>query len=82
LNTEVITTYKCALATYERAVIAACHGGRMSLAEEAQRYLAVVEAFRASGCEPRWRAETSGDLARRPASTAAQNPAVHPIERK
>jgi hypothetical protein len=30
----------------------------MTLAEEAQRYLAVVEVFRREGCEPRWRAET------------------------
>jgi hypothetical protein len=30
----------------------------MTLAEEAQRYLAVVDAFRAEGCEPDWRPET------------------------
>lgn len=30
----------------------------MTLAEEAQRYLAVVEVFRAEGYEPHWRAET------------------------
>jgi hypothetical protein len=30
----------------------------MTLAEEAQRYLAVVETFRAQGCEPHWRRET------------------------
>jgi hypothetical protein len=29
----------------------------MTLAEEAQRYLAVVEFFRAEGCEPHWRSE-------------------------
>jgi len=29
----------------------------MSLAEEAERYLAVVEFFRAQGCEPHWRPE-------------------------
>lgn len=29
----------------------------MTLAEEAQRYLAVVEFFRAQGCGPHWRAE-------------------------
>lgn len=33
----------------------------MTLAEEAQRYLAVVETFRAGGCEPHWRRETSLD---------------------
>jgi len=31
----------------------------MTLAEEAQRYLNVVETFRAEGCEPHWRRETS-----------------------
>jgi hypothetical protein len=30
----------------------------MTLAEEAQRYLAVVEVFRAEGSEPHWRPET------------------------
>lgn len=30
----------------------------MTVAEEAQRYLAVVDAFRAEGCEPDWRPET------------------------
>jgi hypothetical protein len=30
----------------------------MTIAEEAQRYLAVVDAFRAEGCEPDWRPET------------------------
>jgi hypothetical protein len=30
----------------------------MTLAEEAQRYLAVVEVFRAEGYEPHWRPET------------------------
>jgi hypothetical protein len=29
----------------------------MTLAEEAQRYLAVVEFFRAQGAEPHWRPE-------------------------
>jgi hypothetical protein len=29
----------------------------MTLAEEVQRYLAVVEFFRAEGCEPHWRSE-------------------------
>jgi hypothetical protein len=28
------------------------------LADEVRRYLNVVEAFRAAGCEPRWRPET------------------------
>jgi hypothetical protein len=31
----------------------------MTVAEEAQRYLAVVETFRAQGCEPHWRRESS-----------------------
>lgn len=30
----------------------------MTLADEAQRYLAVVELFRAEGYEPHWRPET------------------------
>ena len=30
----------------------------MTVADEAQRYLAVVEFFRALDCEPRWRPET------------------------
>ena len=29
----------------------------MTLADEAQRYLAVVEFFRAQGCEPHWERE-------------------------
>ena len=29
----------------------------MTVAEEAQLYLAVVEVFRALGCEPHWRPE-------------------------
>jgi hypothetical protein len=37
----------------------------MTLAEEAQLYLAVVEAFRAEGCEPHWQPESG-----RPARTA------------
>jgi hypothetical protein len=30
------------------------------LAEEARRYLNVVDAFRAAGCEPHWRPEAQG----------------------
>ena len=30
----------------------------MTIAEEAQRYLAVVELFRREGCEPDWHPET------------------------
>jgi hypothetical protein len=30
----------------------------MTVAEEAQLYLAVVEVFRAEGCEPHWRSES------------------------
>lgn len=29
----------------------------MTLAEEAQLYLAAVDVFRAEGCEPHWRSE-------------------------
>jgi hypothetical protein len=32
----------------------------MTIAEEAQRYLAVVEVFRREGCEPHWRPEPQG----------------------
>lgn len=39
-----------------------------ALADEAQRYLALVDLFRAEGCEPQWRSE--GAL-RRSAVTAA-----------
>jgi hypothetical protein len=35
----------------------------MTVAEEAQRYLAVVDAFRAEGCEPDWRPETWAERA-------------------
>jgi hypothetical protein len=35
----------------------------MTLAEEAQRYLAVVDTFRAQGREPHWRPETSFERA-------------------
>lgn len=33
----------------------------MTIAEEAQRYLAVVEFFRREGCEPHWRPEPQAD---------------------
>ena len=33
---------------------------REALIPEIERYLAAVEAFRAEGCEPRWRAERDG----------------------
>jgi len=35
----------------------------MTIADEAQRYLAVVEAFRAEGFEPHWRRETPSERA-------------------
>ena len=35
----------------------------MTVAEEAQLYLAVVEVFRALGCEPHWRPERAQDRA-------------------
>jgi hypothetical protein len=45
----------------------------MTLAEEAERYLAVVEFFRAEGCEPHWRREMSLEQAQlnKPSSTAS-----------
>jgi hypothetical protein len=33
------------------------HCRPMTVAEEAQEYLAVVEAFRNEGCEPQWQPE-------------------------
>ena len=33
---------------------------RVALIPEIERYLTAVEAFRAEGCEPRWRAEHDG----------------------
>lgn len=44
----------------------------MTLAEEAQRYLAVVEMFRAEGYEPHWRRETP--LERHELSTSSPSP--------
>jgi len=47
----------------------------MTVAEEAQRYLAVVETFRAQGCEPRWRRESSlerAQLSNSPPSVSRQ----------
>jgi hypothetical protein len=38
----------------------------MTLAEEAQRYLAVVEFFRAQGAEPHWRPELPATPVKRP----------------
>jgi hypothetical protein len=39
----------------------------MTLAEEAQRYLAVVEVFRAEGREPQWLPEPAPPALKRPA---------------
>jgi hypothetical protein len=48
----------------------------MTLAEEAQRYLAAVDFFRAQGCEPHWRPEPqpAGSPNRRRAAVAPQSP--------
>lgn len=48
----------------------------MTLAEEAQRYLAVVEFFRAHGAEPHWRREPAvGRIPQhRPAAVSLQVP--------
>ena len=32
------------------------------IGEEAQRYLAVVDAFRAAGCQPHWRSESTSSF--------------------
>jgi len=42
----------------------------MTLAQEAQRYLAVIEVFRAEGCEPHWRREIRAE---------ASDPHVSPL---
>ena len=48
----------------------------MTIAEEAQRYLEVVEFFRSQGCEPQWRPEPH--LARRRDSTHSAAPLPPP----
>jgi hypothetical protein len=45
----------------------------MTIAEEAQRYLAVVEFFRAEGFEPRWRPETHSERTERSSTTSPTN---------
>jgi hypothetical protein len=35
---------------------------------EAERYLALVDVFRAEGCEPRWRSQTAALRAARPST--------------
>ena len=44
-----------------------------TLAEEAARYLAVVDIFRREGCEPRWRAESEPENAVALAAPGAAN---------
>jgi hypothetical protein len=53
----------------------------MTLAEEAQRYLAVVEAFRAEGREPHWHPETARERARLSGSSVPLSPKT-PTRRK
>jgi hypothetical protein len=52
----------------------------MTVAEEAQRYLAVVEIFRAEGCEPQWRPETSSE--RPEVTTSFDRPATNVPQRR
>ena len=53
----------------------------MTLAEEAQVYLAVVDVFRAEGCEPQWRPEPElQPIARR--QPAEQRPAANDNRRR
>jgi hypothetical protein len=47
----------------------------MTLAEEAQRYLAAVDAFRAEGCEPEWRSEV-------PPAGSSFAARLEPVERR
>lgn len=52
----------------------------MTLAEEAQRYLAAIEFFRAAGSEPHWRRETPVERAQ--LSNASPTASTHIRERK
>lgn len=53
----------------------------MTLAEEAQRYLAVVEVFRAEGREPHWLPETWAERVRLSSSSPSPR-RKHPERRK
>jgi hypothetical protein len=46
----------------------------MTIAEEAQRYLEVVEFFRSQGCEPQWRPEPQSGPRRPHASRSHPKP--------
>lgn len=46
----------------------------MTIADEAQRYLAVVEFFRAEGVEPHWLPESGAERAALSASSVASHP--------
>jgi hypothetical protein len=55
----------------------------MTLAGEAQLYLAVVEFFRANGCEPHWRPECKSktevaDLLAHPSTSEMEGPRQGP----
>jgi hypothetical protein len=52
----------------------------MTIAEEAQRYLEVVEFFRSQGCEPHWRPEPQ--IGRPRPRRAAHARAFDPAERR
>jgi hypothetical protein len=54
----------------------------MTLAEEAQRYLEVVDFFRAEGCEPHWRPEAAPMLVKRPADARDDRPWTRNQRRK
>jgi hypothetical protein len=51
----------------------------MTVAEEAQLYLAAVEVFRAEGCEPHWRPEPPIVPRKREKRLGPQ--AIHPVRR-
>jgi hypothetical protein len=53
----------------------------MTLAEEAQVYLAVVDVFRAEGCEPQWRPEPELQPIAR-SQPAEQRPAANDNRRR
>jgi hypothetical protein len=50
------------------AIGAARPGCADDLACEAERYLALVDVFRAEGCEPRWRQQTGVPPTARPST--------------
>jgi hypothetical protein len=55
------------------------HTRPADLVSEAQRYLDVVELFRAEGCQPHWRLEAAGQSRRRAASRSGKRNPLDPV---